>query len=73
MRKYHSQKWSPPLLQVIPQVPRIMVNLMWPVLWANYQDQKIVRTQDGSSVITPVVASGIMFPALILIHKTTIP
>ena len=61
MRKYHSQKWSPPLPQVIPQVPREMVNLMWPVLCANYQNHKTVRTQNGCSVITPDVASGIMF------------
>ena len=68
VRKYHSQKWSPPFPQVIPQVPRVMVNLMWPVLCANYQNQKIVRAQNGCSVIILVVASGIMFPALILMH-----
>ena len=61
VRKYHSQKWSPPLPQVIPQVPRVMVNLMWPVLCANYQNQKTVRAKNGCSVITLVVASVIMF------------
>lgn len=55
-RMYHSNHQSPPLMQPlskIPQVMRIIVNLTWSVLF-NFQNQRIVRTQTGCSMITLV-------------------
>ena len=78
-----SPNQTPPWLQVlpalvqplpkIPQVMRMIVNLMWSVLSANHQNQRTVRIQSGCSVTTQVVPNGIMCYALVLIHTTTTP